>query len=85
MNETHKQYTLRQVPVDVDRELRRRAREEGKSLNRVALEALERGAGLGPREIRHHDLDRLVGSWVADPAFDAAVEDMDRVDGEMWQ
>jgi hypothetical protein len=65
--------------------MRRRARDEGKSVNRRTLEALGREVGPGPQVIRHHDLDGLIGSWVADPAFGAAVEEMDGVDGEMWQ
>ncbi len=38
-----KQYTLRGVPDHVDRALRERAATYGRSLNRVALEALELG------------------------------------------
>lgn len=34
----------------------------------------------GIREVVHHDLDDLAGSWVDDPAFDKALHDMDRVD-----
>lgn len=41
------QYTLRDIPQAVDSELRRRAKDEGKSLNTIAIEALIRGAGLG--------------------------------------
>lgn len=32
------------------------------------------------KEVVHHDLDDLAGSWVDDPAFDKALRDMDRVD-----
>jgi len=40
------QYTIRKVPNSLDVALRRRAREQGKSLNDVAIEALARGAGV---------------------------------------
>jgi len=79
-----KQYTLRKVPQHVDRELRKRARQERKSLNAVALESLEKGLGLTAPPVRYHDLDDLAGTWVADPGFDQAMEDMHRVDPELW-
>ena len=40
------QYTIRNVPVTLDEALRRAAREQDKSLNEVAIEALIRGAGV---------------------------------------
>lgn len=79
------QLTIRKVPDRVDHRLRDRAREEGKSLNRVAIEALERGLGLSGEEIEHHDLDDLAGTWIEDPEFDRAIEEMDRVDPELWK
>lgn len=79
------QHTLRKVPPRVDAELRRRAVEEHKSLNEVALQALERGLGLSGQPTRYHDLDDLAGTWVDDPEFDRALEEMDQVDSELWQ
>lgn len=79
------QYTLRKIPSHVDRELRKRADKEHKSLNDVALQALERGLDLADRPIRHHDLDDLIGTWVEDLEFDRAIEEMDQVDPELWQ
>jgi len=67
-----KQYTIRAVPAAIDRALRRRAREETKSLNTVAVEALARGLDLEARPREHTDLDALIGSWQNDPAFDRA-------------
>ena len=79
------QYTLRKIPPHVDRELRKRADEERKSLNEVAIQVLERGLGLGDLPIRHHDLDDLIGTWVEDHEFDQAIEEMDHIDPELWQ
>ena len=78
------QYTLRKIPPHVDRELRKRADQERKSLNEAALQALERGLDLDDRPIRRHDLDDLIGTWVEDPEFDRAIEQMDQVDRELW-
>lgn len=35
--------------------------------------------------IHHHDFDDLVGSWLEDPDFDAAFEDMRQVDSRDWE
>jgi len=84
MAEKHTQYTIRKVPPHLDEELRRRAHQEHKSLNELALWALARGLGLSEQEVRHHDLDDLAGTWVDDPAFDRAIEAMDQIDPELW-
>ena len=85
MKRKQPQYTIRQVPLRIDQALRERARRERRSLNAVAIEALERGLGIAEEAIRHHDLDDLAGTWVHDPAFDQAIEDMDQIDPELWK
>ncbi len=79
------QLTIRRVPKAVGARLRDRARREGRSLNAVAVEALTRGAGLGESPILYSDLDDLAGTWVADPSFDEAIAEMDRIDEESWK
>ena len=71
-------------PITSTAPLRERAASYGRSLNRVALEALERGLGLEREERRFHDLDHLSGTWVDDPGFDRVIEEMDAVDEELW-
>ena len=79
------QYTLRNVSPEVDRALREKARELGRSLNTVALDALAVGAGVRGQLRRYHDLDEFFGSWVEDPAVDRALEEQRRVDDELWR
>lgn len=80
------QYTVRDVPRDVDAALRRRARDEGRSLNQIVCEVLAREAGLDPGAgTLHHDLDGLAGRWEEDPDFDAAIAAQDRIDDELWR
>ena len=79
------QYTIRAVPSPIDQALRRRARQEAKSLNTVALEALARGLELDAQPVAHTDLDALVGSWQEDMGFDRAVADFERVDEDAWK
>ena len=79
------QYTIRNVPDLLDETLRRSAREQGKSLNEVAIEALARGAGLGECGFRQRDLSDIAGSWRKDPAFETALSAQDTIDAELWR
>ena len=79
------QYTLRNIPDYLDAALRGSARDQGKSLNDVAIEALTRGAGLADTPQRQRDLQDIAGSWRKDPAFDAALAAQDTIDEEMWR
>ncbi|MGO9340808.1 MAG: FitA-like ribbon-helix-helix domain-containing protein [Terracidiphilus sp.] len=78
------QYTIRNVPEYLDAALRGSAREQGKSLNEVAIEALARGFGLGDNRVRQRDLSDIAGSWRKDPVFERAPAAQDTVDEEMW-
>ena len=80
-----KQYTVRGVPDRVDEVLRRRAKEEGKSLNQVTVEALAAASGVAEAPVRYHDLDSLSGTWQVDPEFDDALAAQDQVDADAWQ
>lgn len=80
-----RQYTIRAIPLAVDRALRKKAKVEDKSLNTVVVEALARGLELDAAPVEHTDLDFLIGSWQEDPAFDRAIADFERVDEEAWR
>ena len=73
------QYTIRDVPKGIDRALRRRAKEEARSLNAVVVDTFARGLEIGAKPVEHGDLDALIGSWQEDPAFDRAIADFEVV------
>ena len=79
------QYTVRGVPDQVDDALRRKAREEGKSLNQVTVEALAAASGVAEEQVQYHDLDSLAASWVEDPEFEAVIVDQDRIEEDLWK
>ena len=79
------QYTLRKVPPAVDRELRRRAKREGRSLNEVALALLREALGVADVAQRRRELGDLAGTWKDDPDFDRAIADQHRIDDELWR
>lgn len=79
------QYTIRNVPPNLDAALRQRAREEHKSLNQIALEAMTRFLGLSGQAVKQRDLADIAGTWEADPQLEEALEDQRRVDPELWR
>jgi len=80
------QYTLRNIPSDLDQALRKTAGQQHKSLNQVAVEALRRAAGLGEKPpVKRRDLADVAGTWKDDPGTDAALADQRRIDPEMWE
>jgi hypothetical protein len=72
-------YTIRKVPKSLDAALRRSAKEQGKSLNEVTIEALARGTGMDRERVRQRDLRDIAGTWRPDRAFDRAVADQDAI------
>jgi plasmid stability protein len=78
------QYTLRNIPDYLDAALRTKAREQGKSLNEVAVLALVIGAGLGESSRKKRDLSDIAGTWNEDPAFANVIAEQDTVDESMW-
>ncbi|HTZ97273.1 MAG TPA: hypothetical protein VMB18_12795 [Terriglobales bacterium] len=79
------QYTIRNIPDLLDGALRRAARERGKSLNEIAIEAMARGAGITQESTRQRDLGDIAGTWRKDPAFDSALAAQDTIDEDMWR
>ena len=79
------QYTVRNVPREVDRIIRRKAKKAGCSLNEALLEAIRNSAGINAEAQPKRDLSWIAGSWQEDAAFDAILADMRKIDSEMWQ
>jgi hypothetical protein len=81
------QYTLRAVPPEVDRWLRRRAREESRSLNEFAIKVLSDAARstIGRSAPVKRNLSWLVGALGADDELDRLMRDQRRVDEKAWR
>ncbi len=78
------QYTLRNLPPQVDAAIRDQGRREQRSINDVALEALQRAFGLTPQVGPRRDLSQLYGRQVDDPAVDQALDHQRQVDPDLW-
>jgi plasmid stability protein len=79
------QYSVRNVPPELDARLRAISAAEGRSLNDVVIELLRAAVGLGPDVPRVRDLSDIAGSWVDDPLIDDALDAQRRVDESLWK
>jgi plasmid stability protein len=78
------QYTLRNVPKELDRALKARAKLLGKSVNQVTLEALAQGM---QQTLRRRNLRTMPGSWSKSEAeaFEEALASQRSIDQELWK
>jgi hypothetical protein len=81
--------TLRNLPAEVEREIRKQAKEKGISANKAVIGMLEKQLGLKTkgRSERHHDLDHLCGAWTEKQSdeFDKALAEQREIDHDMWR
>jgi len=85
--------TLRKIPPNLARVIRRRAEEEHTSASRTVIKLLEEGAGVGSQKTNkkglglHHDLDALAGAWTVSEAdaFDQALSQQRQIDPDLWK
>lgn len=87
-----KAITVRNIPADVAKAVKEKAKKEGLSLNRAVVRLLEEATGQRKDKPKtpalHHDLDHLFGVWTKEEAdeFDAFLkEHRSIIDPEMWK
>jgi len=84
-----KAITLRNLPSDLDKTIRQRARRKRVSVNKAVIGLLE--AHLAPAKKKaadlYHDLDDLCGAWSEDAAdaFDEALAKQRSIDPDVWK
>jgi len=86
-----KAITLRDVPPELARLIRRRAEQEKMSLNKTVVRLLEEGTGLLQKKKKgkplYDDLDALAGAWTQKEAreFEQALEKQRAIDLDLWK
>jgi plasmid stability protein len=84
-----KAVTLRNLPPQLDRTIRKRAKKKGVSVNKVVISLLQDHLGESERRPvrRYHDLDELAGSWSKQEAklFERTLAKQRGIDPEMWK
>ena len=82
--------TLRNLPPDLARLIRQKAKADGTSLNRTVINLLREKVSapkVRPKQTRYRDLDALAGSWTKKQAdeFDRELTAQRKIDPEMWK
>ena len=78
-----RQYTIRDVPIELDRLLRKRAREEQISLNRAALRIIEKEL-TDTDVVEFDDLDFCIGSWHSASKVEEELKEQRKIDKKLW-
>lgn len=87
---TLKAITLRNLPQQISRIIRQKAKEKGTSINKTVVSLLEEYTGVRhPQKTKpvHHDLDALAGSWTRDEAsiFEKTLARQREIDPDLWK
>ena len=86
-----KQITLRGIPVEIERIIKKEAEKKGLSLNKAFISLLKKNAGTRERMRKgkslHHDLDHLSGVWTRSEAeeFTRHLEFQRKIDEDLWK
>ena len=79
------QYTIRNIPAPVDRVIRKRSKQSGKSFNQTVVDLLSLQT-FGTTEISDKpNFDWLFNKNTLDESFDKAIKDMSQVDEKLWK
>jgi DNA polymerase III delta prime subunit len=81
--------TLRGIDEPLAQALKELARNQGVSLNTLALRLIREATGVDKRKrtLVYHDLDTLAGTWSEEDEveFQVATRSLDTIDEEMWK
>lgn len=79
------QYTIRNIPPEVDRVIKKRSKQSGKSFNQTVVDLLSLqtfGTTQVPADM---NFDWLFGANTLDESFDDAIHDLSQIDEKLWQ
>ncbi len=79
------QYTIRNIPEPVDRVIRKRSKQSGKSFNQTVVDLLSLQT-FGTTELpKDSNFEWLYNKNTLDASFDEAIENLSAIDEKMWQ
>lgn len=81
------QLTLRNIPEDLEKEIRRIAGERGMSINKTVRELLCKALGIDKSSEKKRDLSDFAGFWDEEEAkeFEEATKLFEEIDAELWK
>lgn len=86
-----KQITLRGIPHEVERMIKKEAERRGLSLNKAILSTLEKAAGVKgeakKKKTLYHDLDHISGIWAKEEAeaFEKGLKFQRKIEEAIWK
>jgi hypothetical protein len=86
-----RQITLRGIPDEIERMIKKEAERKGLSLNKAFVSLLERAAGLKVKEKKkktlYHELDHLSGIWAKEEveSFERSLAFQRKIDEDLWK
>jgi hypothetical protein len=78
------QYTIRRVPLVVDKAIRKRAKSTGNSFNQTVVDMLSLQT-FGTTDPQEEGFDWLFGQNTLDEGFEVAIREQSHIDETMWQ
>ena len=79
------QYTIRNIPEPVDRVIKKRSKQYGRSFNQTVIDLLSLQT-FGTTELQEDDnFDFLFNKNTLDNSFDEAIKDISKVDKNIWK
>jgi plasmid stability protein len=76
--------TIDNISDELEKALRSKAEAEGKTVNQLALEALQAAAGARANG-KKRDFSRVAGSWVDEPVFEQVRNAHEQIDPDRWK
>lgn len=85
-----KTLTLRGLDDSLSDKLKKRAKEEGKSVNQLIIDSLKIYFGINKKpayNVKHHDMDHLFGRWTDDEykRIQEKIDSERKIDEEIWK
>jgi hypothetical protein len=79
------QYTIRNIPPSVDRVIKKRSKQSGKSFNQTVVDLLSLQTFGTVKPPSDNNFNWLFGANTLDDSFDEAVKDLSQIDEKLWQ
>lgn len=86
-----RQITIRNIPDEIERIVKKEARSKGVSLNKAVISLLEKATGIRAKgenkKVPYHDLDHFCGVWKKEDetTFNKNLELQRKIDEEVWK
>lgn len=82
---TNIQYTIRNIPPSVDKVIRKRSQQTGKSFNQTVVDLLSLQTFGTTNPKLNTDFDWLFNQNTLDKSFDETIQNLSQVDDKLWQ